>query len=91
MQAAVDFVARCLSSSVLAALGGVQFKTLTREQYQELETKDPSTFYLVESGNKTILYLGNSTIGSGVTGGNTIRVLNGNIGFSANMEVSSND
>ena len=91
MQAAVDFVARCLSSSALAALGGVQFKTLTQEQYQELETKDPATFYLVESGNKTILYLGNSTIGSGVTGGNTIIKTIANVGFAANMEVINND
>lgn len=91
MQAAVDFVARCLSSSALAALGGVQFKTLTQEQYQELETKDPSTFYLVESGNKTILYLGNSTISSGITGGNTIIKTIPVVGFAGDMEVVNSD
>ena len=91
MQAAVDFVARCLSSSAFAALGGVQFKTLTKEEYQELETKDPATFYLVESGNKTILYLGNSTIGSGVTGGNTIIRTISAVGFVGDMEAISND
>lgn len=91
MQAAVDFVARCLSSSALAALGGVHFKTLTQEQYQELETKDPTTFYLVESGNKTILYLGNSTIGSGVTGGNMIIKTISAVGFVGDMEAVNND
>lgn len=91
MQAAVDFVARCLSGSALTALGGVQFKTLTKEEYQELETKDPTTFYLVESGNKTILYLGNSTIGSGITGGNTIIRTISTIGFVGDMEVVNDD
>lgn len=91
MQTAVDFVARCLSGSALASLGGVQFKTLTQEEYRELETKDPTTFYLVESGNKTILYLGNSTIGSGVTGGNTIIRTISTIGFVGDMEVVNND
>lgn len=91
MQAAVDFVARCLGSSALASLGGVKFKALTQEQYQELETKDPTTFYLVESGNKTILYLGNSTIGSGVTGGNTITITIPAVGFAGDMEVVNND
>jgi len=85
MQAAVDFVARCLSSSAVGALGGVKFKKLTEEEYEALETKDTSTFYLVEKGNKIILYLGDSTIGSGVTGGNTIVKTMANVGFQADI------
>lgn len=86
MQTAVDFVARCLSSSAVGALGGVKFKKLTQEEFEALETKDSSTFYLVESGNKIILYLGNSTIGSGVAGGNTIVQTISSMAITGNLE-----
>lgn len=91
MQTAIDFVARCLSGSALAALGGVKFVVLTDEEYKELDPKNPTTFYLVEKGNKTILYLGDATVSSGVTGGNTIIKTIANIGFAADMEVINSD
>lgn len=91
MQTAIDFVARCLSGSALTALGGVKFDVLTDEEYKKLEPKNPTTFYLVTKNDKIILYLGNSTLASGVSGGNTIRVLNGNIGFVADMEAVNDD
>ncbi|MBO7695106.1 MAG: hypothetical protein J6T10_21000 [Methanobrevibacter sp.] len=86
MQAAVDFVARCIAGQGLGVatqaqstatqasndLGGVKFVQLTDEEYNNLETKDAHTFYLVSKGETIILYLGNTTIGSGVAGGNTI-------------------
>lgn len=70
MQAAVDFVARCMAGQGLGVatqtsndLGGVKFVQLTEEEYKALETKDPTTFYLVTKDNKIILYLGITTIG----------------------------
>jgi hypothetical protein len=86
VQTAIDFVARCLSGSALAALGGIKFKQLTDEEYKELENKDPSTFYIVTKGNKQILYIGTTTISSGVAGGNTIVKLYPSIAISADME-----
>ena len=100
MQAAVDFVARCIAGQGLGVatqaqttatqasndLGGVKFVQLTDEEYQALETKDPHTFYLVSKGNKIILYLGNFTISSGVSGGNTIIHTISSIGIVGDME-----
>lgn len=92
MQAAVDFVARCiaaqgmqLSTQISCSLNGVKFVQLTDEEYKALETKDPLTFYIVTKGNTVILYLGTTTIGSGVTGGNTIVKTTANVGFQADI------
>lgn len=86
MQTAVDFVARCLSGSALAALGGIKFVQLSDEEYKDLENKDPSTFYIVTNGNKQILYIGTSTISSGVAGGNTIVKLKPSIAMIGDLQ-----
>lgn len=89
MQTAVDFVARCLGGSALAALGGMKFKQLTYEDYEALEVKDPSTFYIVTKGNKIIVYVGGSSITSFSQAGYTTLVTRGTFGFTDNVQLSS--
>ena len=93
MQAAVDFTARCiaaqgmqLSAQISSSLNGVKFVQLTDEEYKALETKDPLTFYIVTKGNTVILYLGTTTIGSGVAGGNTIIQTISSLAITGNLE-----
>lgn len=93
MQAAVDFTARCiaaqgmqLSTQISSSLNGVKFVQLTDEEYKALETKDPLTFYIVTKGNTVILYLGTTTIGSGVAGGNTIIQTISSLAITGNLE-----
>ena len=76
MQTAIDFVARCIAGQGLGVatqaqstatqasndLGGVKFVQLTEEEYNNLEEKDPTTFYLVTKNNKIVLYLGSTTV-----------------------------
>ena len=66
MQTAIDFVARCLSGSALAALGGIKFVKVTSEEYENIEPKDENTIYIVTDTNKIILYLGEYKLNSGV-------------------------
>ena len=58
MQAAVDFVARCLSSYAYGALGGIKIVKMSWEEYEALETKDENTIYIVVKSNKIVIYVG---------------------------------
>lgn len=58
MQAAVDFVARCLASYSYSALGGIKIVKMTWEEYEALETKDENTIYIVVKSNKIVIYVG---------------------------------
>lgn len=89
MQTAIDFVARCLAGASLSALGGMKFKQLTYEEYEAIEVKDPSTFYIVTKGNKIIVYVGGSNITSFSQAGYTTLVTRGTFGFTDNAEISS--
>lgn len=89
MQTAVDFVARCLSGSALAALGGMKFKQLTYEEYEAIEVKDPSTFYIVTKGNKIIVYVGGSSITSFSQAGYATLVTPGTFAITGDAEISS--
>lgn len=62
MQAAVDFVARCLASYSYTALGGMKFVQLTQQEYDELEEYDNSTIYVVSRGTKIVLYVGSTSV-----------------------------
>ena len=80
MQAAVDFVARCIAGQGLGLatqasndLGGVKFVQLTEEEYKALETKDPTTFYLVTKDNKIILYFGGTSLVKSFSGVATLK------------------
>ena len=89
MQTAVDFVARCLSGSALAALGGMKFKQLTYEEYEAIEVKDPSTFYIVTKGNKIIVYVGGSNITSFSQAGYATLVTPGTFAITGDAEISN--
>lgn len=89
MQTAIDFVARCLGGSALAALGGMKFKQLTYEEYETLETKDPSTFYIVTKGNKIIVYVGGSSITSFSQAGYVTLVTPGTFAITGDAEISN--
>lgn len=87
MQAAVDFIARCIAGQGLGLatqadatatqasndLGGVKFVQLTEEEYKALETKDSTTFYLVTKDNKIILYFGGTSLVKSFSGTATLK------------------
>lgn len=81
MQTAIDFAARCLSGSALAALGGMKFKRLTFVEYENLEEYDNSTFYIVTKGNKIIIYIGETTITNVSRAGNASLLSTANFGI----------
>lgn len=65
MQAVVDFVARCLAAKAAAQIGTVIIKTLTKEEFDNIEAKATSTLYIVTDGNKVTLYFGDAKLSSG--------------------------
>lgn len=65
MQAAVDFVARCIASKAAMQTGGVSIKQLTKEEYDALDPKDPNTLYFVYVGNNITQYMGDTKLTSG--------------------------
>ena len=87
MQTAIDFVARCIAGQGLGVatqaqstatqasndLGGVNFVQLTEEEYKALETKNPTTFYLVTKDNKIILYFGGTSLAKSFSGTATLK------------------
>ena len=58
MQAAVDFVARCLASYAYKSMGGMKIVKMTWEEFEALETKDDNTIYIVVKSNRIIIYVG---------------------------------
>ena len=69
MQAAVDFVARCLAAKTAAQIGTVKIKTLTKEEFDSIEAKDTLTLYIVTDGNKVTLYFGDAKLSGGSRSG----------------------
>lgn len=65
MQAAVDFVARCIASKAAAQTGGVSIKQLTKEEYDALDPKDPNTLYFVYVDNNITQYMGDTKLTTG--------------------------
>lgn len=66
MQAAVDFVARCIASKASQQIGNVTIKQLTQEEYEALDPKDPNTLYFVYSGDNVIQYMGDTKLTTGI-------------------------
>lgn len=89
MQAAVDFVARCLAAKAAAQIGTVTITTLTKEEFDNIEVKNPSTLYIVTDGNKVTMYFGDAKLSSGgscsglagLTSINVNRAITGNATF----------
>ena len=69
MQAAVDFVARCLAAKAAAQIGTVTITTMTKEEFDNIEVKDTSTLYIVTDGNKVTLYFGDAKLSGGSISG----------------------
>lgn len=69
MQAAVDFVARCLAAKAAAQIGTVTITTLTKEEFDNIEVKGTSTLYIVTDGNKVTLYFGDAKLSGGSRSG----------------------
>ena len=73
MQAAVDFVARCLCGSnarQIAELeqqtGGVSIVQISQEDFDQLDPKDPNTIYYVYTDGGITQYMGDTKLTSGV-------------------------
>lgn len=78
----LDFVARCMIGhntkdiksliseveNIQNDIGGVKIVQITKEDYDALTDKDPSTIYLVSNGDKTKLYIGGGLVGTSVSG-----------------------
>lgn len=69
MQAAVDFVARCLAAKAAAQVGTVTIKTPTKEEFDNIDPKDTSTLYIVVDGNKVTMYFGDAKLSGGSISG----------------------
>ena len=72
MQAAVDFVARCLSASNARQIaeiehqtGGVSIVQISQEDFDQLDPKDPNTLYFVYSGDNITQYMGDTKLTTG--------------------------
>lgn len=65
MQAAIDFVARCIASKAAAQTGGVSIKQLTKAEYDALDPKDPNTLYFVYAGDNITQYMGDAKLTTG--------------------------
>lgn len=74
MQAAVDFVARCLAAKAAAQIGTVTITTLTKEEFDNIEVKDTSTLYIVTDGNKVTMYFGDAKLSGGSRSGMAVLV-----------------
>lgn len=86
----VDFVARCMIGhntkdiksliseveNIQNDIGGVKIVQITKEDYDTLTDKDPSTIYLVSNGDKIILYIGGGRVGTSTSGLMKIKSLN---------------
>lgn len=83
----VDFVARCLISSVENQIGNISIKKITKEEYDSI-IPDENTIYYVVDGDKIIQYIGGVKIGTGsISGlsslyGNAYNSIKGDAGFS---------
>lgn len=64
----VDFVARCLISSIKNQIGDVSIKIITKEEYDSIE-HDSNTIYYVQDGDKVVHYLGDTKLTSGTIAG----------------------
>lgn len=74
MQAAVDFVARCLSASnakkiaeIEQQTGGVSIVQISQEDFDQLDPKDPNTIYYVYRDGIITQYIGDVELTSGKT------------------------
>lgn len=76
----VDFVARCLISSIKNQVGDVSIKIITKEEYDSIE-HDSNTIYYVQDGDKIIQYIGDVKLTTGTTSGNLTFVLSSNYGY----------
>lgn len=72
MQAAVDFVARCLSASnarqiaeIEQQTGGVSIVQISQEDFDQLDPKDPNTLYFVYTDGAITQYMGDTKLTSG--------------------------
>lgn len=86
----VDFVARCMIGrntkdiksltsdveQIKEDIGGVKIVQITKEDYDALTDKDPSTIYLVSSGDKITLYIGGGRVGTSTSGLMKMKSLN---------------
>lgn len=64
----VDFVARCLISSIKNQVGDISIKKISKEEYDSI-TPDENTIYYVIDGDKVIQYFGGTKIGTGSISG----------------------
>lgn len=65
MQAAVDFIARCIAARAAQQVGKVSMVQLTKEQYDALNPKDPNTLYFVYVDNNITQYMGDTKLSTG--------------------------
>ena len=72
MQAAVDFIARCLSASnarqiaeIEQQTGGVSIVQISQEDFDQLDPKDPNTIYYVYRDGVITQYMGDTKLSSG--------------------------
>lgn len=71
----VDFIARCLISSIKNQIGNVTIKIISKEEYDSIE-HDTNTIYYVIDGDKIIQYIGDTKLVTGTVSGNLTFVLN---------------
>lgn len=65
MQAAVDFIARCIAARTAKQVGKVSMVQLTKEEYDALDPKDPNTLYFVYVDNNITQYMGDTKLTAG--------------------------
>lgn len=86
MQAAVDFVARCIASRAAAKTGGVSIRQLTKEEYDALDPKDPNTLYFVYTDSSIEQYMGDTKLTTGSIAKSS-RPINGIYSILADVEL----
>ena len=86
----LDFTARCMIGrntkdiksliseveNIQNDIGGVKIVQVTKEDYDALTDKDPSTIYLVSNGDKITLYIGGGRVGTSTSGLMKMKSLN---------------
>lgn len=81
----VDFVARCLISSLEKQIGNISIKKITKEEYDSI-TPDENTIYYVIDGDKVIQYFGDAKIGTGSQSGGIVYISQSIPSFIGNVE-----
>ena len=94
MQAAVDFIARCLSASnarqiaeIEQQTGGVSIVQISQEDFDQLDPKDPNTLYFVYNNGVVTQYMGDAKLTTGVLQ-NAMFNRGGMLGVIADIELS---